>query len=56
MQGYARSGESIVQVLDEVVLVGVTHVFARLSMDDTPPDVARETIQLPGREVIPRFT
>ena len=34
---------------------GVTHVFARLSLDDMPPEVARTTIDLLGRHVIPRF-
>jgi alkanesulfonate monooxygenase SsuD/methylene tetrahydromethanopterin reductase-like flavin-dependent oxidoreductase (luciferase family) len=72
LQGYARPGESPQQVADEVALVGtpaqvaaqleryaaagVSHVFARLSLDDTPPEVARGTIELLGREVIPRFT
>ena len=71
LASYGRSGESVEQVLDEVALVGtprqvcsqleryaaagVTHVFARLSLDDMPPDVARETIESMGREVIPRF-
>src|SRR5216683_5063227 len=71
LESYARPGESLQQVSDDVALVGtpskisaqleryrtagVTHVFARLSLDDTPPEVARGTIELLGREVIPRF-
>jgi alkanesulfonate monooxygenase SsuD/methylene tetrahydromethanopterin reductase-like flavin-dependent oxidoreductase (luciferase family) len=71
LQGYARPGESLEQMVDDVALVGtpeqvsaqleryaaagVTHVFARLSLDETPPQVARRTIELLGRDVIPRF-
>jgi alkanesulfonate monooxygenase SsuD/methylene tetrahydromethanopterin reductase-like flavin-dependent oxidoreductase (luciferase family) len=71
LQGYVRPGESLQQTTDDVALVGtpeqitaqleryhaagVTHIFARLSLDDTPPEVARGTIGLLGREVIPRF-
>jgi alkanesulfonate monooxygenase SsuD/methylene tetrahydromethanopterin reductase-like flavin-dependent oxidoreductase (luciferase family) len=71
LAGYGRPGESVEQVLNEVALVGtprqvatqldkyaeagVTHVFARLSLDEMPPEVARETIEVMGREVIPRF-
>lgn len=71
LQAYAQPGESLQQVTDEVALVGtpdhvaaqleryraagVSHVFARLSLDETPPEVARGTIELLGREVIPRF-
>jgi len=71
LAAYANPGESVEQVLDEVALVGtppqvtaqlqryveagVTHVFARLSLDGMPPEVARETIEAMGRDVIPRF-
>jgi alkanesulfonate monooxygenase SsuD/methylene tetrahydromethanopterin reductase-like flavin-dependent oxidoreductase (luciferase family) len=71
LTAYAPPDKSARQVADEVALVGtpaevteqleryhtagVTHVFCRLSMDDTPPEVARTTIDLLGREVIPRF-
>jgi alkanesulfonate monooxygenase SsuD/methylene tetrahydromethanopterin reductase-like flavin-dependent oxidoreductase (luciferase family) len=71
LQAYGQPGESLEQATDEVGLVGtpshvstlleryaaagVTHVFARLSMDDTPAAVARRTIELFGREVIPLF-
>ena len=71
LQGYAQGGESLQQAADEVALVGtpdqisaqleryqaagVSHVFARASLNDTPPAVARGTIELLGREVIPRF-
>jgi alkanesulfonate monooxygenase SsuD/methylene tetrahydromethanopterin reductase-like flavin-dependent oxidoreductase (luciferase family) len=71
LQAYARPGESLEQVADEVALVGtpaqitaqleryraagVSHVLARLSLDDTPPAVSRSTIELLGREVIPRL-
>ena len=70
-QAYARPCESLQQVIDDVALVGtptqiaaqleryraagVSHVFARSSMDDTPPEVARRTIELLGRDVIPHF-
>jgi alkanesulfonate monooxygenase SsuD/methylene tetrahydromethanopterin reductase-like flavin-dependent oxidoreductase (luciferase family) len=70
LHAYAR-GESLQQVIDDVALVGtppqivaqvdryrasgVTHLFARLSLDDMPSDVATHTIELFGREVIPRF-
>jgi len=66
-----QPGESAPQAIDNVSLVGtpshvaelleryaaarVTHVFARLSLDAMPPEVARRTIELFGREVIPRF-
>lgn len=72
LAGYGRPGESVEQVREQVALIGtpetvsalleryaaagVTHVFARLSLDDMPPDVARTTIELFGREIIPRFT
>jgi alkanesulfonate monooxygenase SsuD/methylene tetrahydromethanopterin reductase-like flavin-dependent oxidoreductase (luciferase family) len=71
LTAYAPAGKSARQVADEVALVGtpaevteqleryytagVTHVLCRLSMDDTPPEVAGTTIDLLGREVIPRF-
>jgi len=71
LQAYAQPGESARQAIDNVSLVGtpshvaelleryaaarVTHVFARLSLDAMPPEVARRTIELFGREVIPRF-
>jgi alkanesulfonate monooxygenase SsuD/methylene tetrahydromethanopterin reductase-like flavin-dependent oxidoreductase (luciferase family) len=71
LMAYAPPGQSVQQVADSVALVGtpdqvrarlesyraagVTHVLCRLSMDDTPPEVARTTIQLLGREVIPHF-
>jgi len=72
LEGSGKGGESARQVADEVALVGtpdhivaqleryhsagVTHVFARLSLDETPPKLARGTIQLLGREVIPYFS
>ena len=43
------------QKLERYQTAGVTHIMTRLSMDDTPPEVARRTIELLGREVIPRF-
>ncbi len=71
LAGYARPGERLEEVIDEVALVGtpdhvaavleryaaagVTHVFTRLSLDETPPEAARRTVALLGREVIPRF-
>jgi alkanesulfonate monooxygenase SsuD/methylene tetrahydromethanopterin reductase-like flavin-dependent oxidoreductase (luciferase family) len=71
LTAYSPPGQSARQVADDVALVGtpaevvaqleryhtagVTHVFCRLSMDDTPAEVARTTIDLMGREVIPRF-
>jgi alkanesulfonate monooxygenase SsuD/methylene tetrahydromethanopterin reductase-like flavin-dependent oxidoreductase (luciferase family) len=71
LQAYVRPGVSVERALEEVVLIGtpstiserlaryeaagVTHVFARLSLDDTPPEVARDTIDVLGRDVIPRF-
>jgi alkanesulfonate monooxygenase SsuD/methylene tetrahydromethanopterin reductase-like flavin-dependent oxidoreductase (luciferase family) len=71
LQAYARPSESLPQVADDVALVGtpaqitaqleryhaagVSHVFARLSLDDMPPEVARGTIELLGREVIPHL-
>jgi hypothetical protein len=33
----------------------VSHIFARLSRDEMPVDVAAHTIELFGREVIPRL-
>ena len=35
--------------------VGVTHIFARLSLDEIPVEVAQRTVEIFGREVIPRF-
>jgi alkanesulfonate monooxygenase SsuD/methylene tetrahydromethanopterin reductase-like flavin-dependent oxidoreductase (luciferase family) len=71
LAAYGKPGESVEHVLDEIALVGtpaqvvkqlqryaeagVTHIFARLSLDEMPPEVARETIQAMGREIIPRF-
>jgi alkanesulfonate monooxygenase SsuD/methylene tetrahydromethanopterin reductase-like flavin-dependent oxidoreductase (luciferase family) len=71
LTAYSPPGTSARQVADDVALVGtpaevteqleryhaagVTHVLCRLSMDDTPPEVARTTIELLGREVIPYF-
>jgi hypothetical protein len=42
-------------LLERYQAAGVTHIMTRLSMDDTPPEVARRTIDLLGRDVIPRF-
>jgi alkanesulfonate monooxygenase SsuD/methylene tetrahydromethanopterin reductase-like flavin-dependent oxidoreductase (luciferase family) len=71
LQAYRQPGESFRQISDDVALigtpdqvialleryhaVGATHIFVRLSLDDMPPEVARGTIQLLGREVIPHF-
>jgi alkanesulfonate monooxygenase SsuD/methylene tetrahydromethanopterin reductase-like flavin-dependent oxidoreductase (luciferase family) len=71
LQSYARPGQPLEEIANDVALVGtpdnvaaqleryatagVTHVFARLSLDDMPPEVARTTIQLFGSDVIPRF-
>jgi alkanesulfonate monooxygenase SsuD/methylene tetrahydromethanopterin reductase-like flavin-dependent oxidoreductase (luciferase family) len=71
LRSYAASGQTVQEVMDDVALVGtphavcaqleryaaagVTHVFARLSLDEMPPEVARGTIELMGREVIPQF-
>jgi alkanesulfonate monooxygenase SsuD/methylene tetrahydromethanopterin reductase-like flavin-dependent oxidoreductase (luciferase family) len=68
---YAQPGESLEKVSDQVALIGtpatitvqleryyaagVSHIFTRLSLDDTPPEVAGGTIALLGREVIPHF-
>ena len=35
--------------------VGVTHIFPRLSLDEIPVEVAQRTVEIFGREVIPRF-
>jgi alkanesulfonate monooxygenase SsuD/methylene tetrahydromethanopterin reductase-like flavin-dependent oxidoreductase (luciferase family) len=45
----------IVAQVREYQAVGVTHIFARLSLDELPVEVAAHTIDLFGREVIPRF-
>jgi alkanesulfonate monooxygenase SsuD/methylene tetrahydromethanopterin reductase-like flavin-dependent oxidoreductase (luciferase family) len=71
LMAYAPRGQSLQQVADAVAIVGnpdqvtaqleryqaagVTHVLCRLSMDDTPPEVARTSIDLLGRHVIPSF-
>ena len=71
LESYARPGQSVTEVIDDVAVIGtpdqvvrqleryaaigVTHVFARLSLDDMPSEVARATIELMGRDVIPRF-
>ncbi|MBV8719240.1 MAG: LLM class flavin-dependent oxidoreductase [Chloroflexi bacterium] len=71
VRSYARPGQPMQEVIDDVALVGtpervaaqleryaaagVTHVLARLSLDQMPPEVARTTIELFGREVLPRF-
>jgi alkanesulfonate monooxygenase SsuD/methylene tetrahydromethanopterin reductase-like flavin-dependent oxidoreductase (luciferase family) len=68
LASYAR-GESPHAVIDDVALVGtpdqivaqleryralgVTHVFARLSLDEMPTEVASQTIHLFGRDIIP---
>jgi alkanesulfonate monooxygenase SsuD/methylene tetrahydromethanopterin reductase-like flavin-dependent oxidoreductase (luciferase family) len=62
--------QSLQAVIDDIALVGtpdqivrqaepyhdagVTHIFARLSLDEMPIDVAQQTIELFGRDVIPR--
>jgi len=71
LRSYAQAGLPLQDIVDDVALVGtpdqvarqleayvaagVTHVFARLSLDEMPLEVARGTIELMGREVIPRF-
>jgi alkanesulfonate monooxygenase SsuD/methylene tetrahydromethanopterin reductase-like flavin-dependent oxidoreductase (luciferase family) len=71
LRSYAQQGQPLQEVMDDLALVGtpdqvagqleryvaagVTHVFARLSLDEMPLEVARGTIELMGREVIPRF-
>jgi alkanesulfonate monooxygenase SsuD/methylene tetrahydromethanopterin reductase-like flavin-dependent oxidoreductase (luciferase family) len=71
LQGFARPGESLEQAAADMALIGTpeqiitlleryeaagaSHVFARLSLDETPPEVARRSIELLGREVIPHF-
>lgn len=70
LRGYA-AGSSLQAAIDDVALlgtpdqvvaqveryrdVGVTHLFARLSLDEMPIEVARQTIELFGSEIIPRF-
>jgi alkanesulfonate monooxygenase SsuD/methylene tetrahydromethanopterin reductase-like flavin-dependent oxidoreductase (luciferase family) len=70
LQSYAR-GQALDEVIadmaligtpDEIVAqveryraVGVTHLFARLSLEAMPTEVALRTIELFGREVIPRL-
>lgn len=69
LRGYA-GGDPLQTVLDDVTLVGtpdeivaraerysaagVTHLFARLSLDEMPIEVAQQTIELFGTDVIPR--
>jgi alkanesulfonate monooxygenase SsuD/methylene tetrahydromethanopterin reductase-like flavin-dependent oxidoreductase (luciferase family) len=71
LRSYAQPGQSLEEVISDVALTGtpekvvaqlaryaqcgVTHVFARLSLDEMPIEVARGTIELMGRDVIPRF-
>jgi alkanesulfonate monooxygenase SsuD/methylene tetrahydromethanopterin reductase-like flavin-dependent oxidoreductase (luciferase family) len=47
--------DHVTRLLERYQAAGVTHVFARLSLDEMPPEVARTTIDLLGRHVIPRF-
>jgi alkanesulfonate monooxygenase SsuD/methylene tetrahydromethanopterin reductase-like flavin-dependent oxidoreductase (luciferase family) len=46
--------DQIVAQVERYRQAGVTHLFARLSLDEMPVDVAQQTIELFGREVIPR--
>jgi alkanesulfonate monooxygenase SsuD/methylene tetrahydromethanopterin reductase-like flavin-dependent oxidoreductase (luciferase family) len=71
LRSYVQPGESLQQVADDMVVIGTTdqiktrlaqyaaagatHVLARLSMDDTPPELALRTIELLGRDVLPAF-
>ena len=69
LRGYGAGGSwqsaiedvALVGTPDQVVAqveryreAGVTHLIARLSLDDMPVEVARQTIELFGSEVIPR--
>jgi alkanesulfonate monooxygenase SsuD/methylene tetrahydromethanopterin reductase-like flavin-dependent oxidoreductase (luciferase family) len=71
LRPYASANQSLPEVIDEIALVGtpdhvvaqsqryhdvgVTHLFARLSLDEMPIEVAEQTIDLYGRDVIPRL-
>src|ERR1051326_5583335 len=46
---------SVAAQVERYVATGVTHIFARVSLDEMPVEVARGSIELLGREVIPRF-
>jgi alkanesulfonate monooxygenase SsuD/methylene tetrahydromethanopterin reductase-like flavin-dependent oxidoreductase (luciferase family) len=45
----------IVTRVQQYADAGVTHLFARVSLDEMPVEVPLRTIELFGREVIPRF-
>jgi alkanesulfonate monooxygenase SsuD/methylene tetrahydromethanopterin reductase-like flavin-dependent oxidoreductase (luciferase family) len=47
--------EQVVAQLQRYQAAGATHVFTRLSLEDMPPEVVLGTIELMGREVIPRL-
>jgi alkanesulfonate monooxygenase SsuD/methylene tetrahydromethanopterin reductase-like flavin-dependent oxidoreductase (luciferase family) len=46
--------DQIVAQVERYRQAGVTHLFARVSLDEMPLEVAQQTIELFGREVIPR--
>jgi alkanesulfonate monooxygenase SsuD/methylene tetrahydromethanopterin reductase-like flavin-dependent oxidoreductase (luciferase family) len=46
--------DQIVEQVERYRAVGVTHLIARLSLDEMPIEVVRQTIELFGSEVMPR--
>jgi alkanesulfonate monooxygenase SsuD/methylene tetrahydromethanopterin reductase-like flavin-dependent oxidoreductase (luciferase family) len=53
--GLVGTPDQIVGLAERYRAAGVTHIFARLSMDEVPSDIATQTIELFGRHVIPRL-
>jgi alkanesulfonate monooxygenase SsuD/methylene tetrahydromethanopterin reductase-like flavin-dependent oxidoreductase (luciferase family) len=51
--GLVGTPEQVVEQITRYREVGVTHLFARLSLDEMPIDVAQQTIELFGSEILP---
>ena len=53
--GLVGTPDQIVAQLEQYRAGGVTHVFARLSLDEMPVEVAQQTIEVFGGDIIPRL-
>jgi alkanesulfonate monooxygenase SsuD/methylene tetrahydromethanopterin reductase-like flavin-dependent oxidoreductase (luciferase family) len=52
--GLVGTPDQVVKQIERYRAVGVTHLFARLSLDEMPIEVAQQTIELFGSEIMPR--
>ena len=52
--GLVGTPEQVVEQIGRYREVGVTHLIARLSLDEMPVEIAQQTIELFGSEILPR--